>query len=313
MTKLSAFATPIFMFALFSLVSFGSLAPALADTVTDTLPLKLTGKEWCRNDPKFFETFNVKATQGATLTLTRDVLNTGDVTDIQAKIDNSGNATIDALTLNGRALFANKSHSVAQLVLSGRDPGNPDHFFTIRGQATFDKVGKLTKVTGTYVYQTLSESGGVQDVDCFGSGTFGAQKLPSSGSGGGGGGTLTVANAPASVGGTFVANNRPGAVSSGGITAIAWGEVNLNHVGHTEAVAVGFDTATGQVESVIFEMTDGGAAAVWGCVPSDGGMCAGASVDRAAGTFTLVNTVLDITAGTGSSITLNGTLNFTPF
>src|SRR5207244_2381828 len=134
-----------------------------------------------------------------------------------------------------------------------------------------------------------------------------------SGGGGTGGGTLTVANAPASVGGTFVANHRPGASSSGGITAIGWGEVNLSNVGHSESVAVAFDTATGQVGSVVFIMVDGGAAADWGCIPSAGGMCAGASVDRATGTFTLVNTVLDITGGSGSSITLNGTLRFTPF
>ena len=315
MIRPTAFATPLVSLTLFTLMSVGSLAPALAATVTDTFPLKLTGKEWCRNDPKFFDTTNIKFTDGVTVAVTRDVNGDGDFTDLQATIHNSGNATIDAMTLNGRALPANTSGSLAQLVLSGRDPGNSDHFFTLSGIATFDKTGKLTKVAGTYVYQILSESAGVSDVDCFGSGTFGTQKLPAPGSGGGGtgGGTLTVANAPASAGGTFVANNRPGAVSSGGITAIAWAEVNLNHLGHSESVAVGFNTATGEVGSVIFEVVDGATAAVWGCTPSAGGMCAGASVDRATGTFTLVNTVLDITAGSGSSITLNGTLRFTPF
>lgn len=150
-----------------TLAWLGPVAPALAAAVTDTFQLKLTGKEWCRGDPKFFEPIKVKATEGATITLNHDG------TDIQASINtHGGNATIDVLTLNGRALPANKSDSIAQLVLSGRDPGNPEHFMTIQGQATVNKAGNLTKVTGTYVYQILSDSGGLPNIDCFGSGTF---------------------------------------------------------------------------------------------------------------------------------------------
>ena len=172
MNRPTSFTTPIVSLALFSLVWLSSLAPALAATVTDTFPLTLTGTERCRNDPKFVEPIHVKTKDGATITFTRDVLSTGDLTDIQAKVNNSGNATIDAMTLNGRALLANKAGSIAQVVLSGTDPGNPDHFMTLRGQATFNKAGNLTKVTGTYVYQVLSASGGVPNSDCFGSGTF---------------------------------------------------------------------------------------------------------------------------------------------
>ena len=180
MNRPASFTTPIFSLAIYSLLWLSSLAPALAATaVTDTFQLKATGKEWCRNDPKFFNTTHVKATEGLTFTVTRDVLGTGDLTDIQATINNSDNATLDAITLNGRALPVNRSGSTAQLVLSGRDPGNPDHFLTLRGKATFDKAGNLTKVTGTYVYQVLSDSGGIPNTDCFGSGTFGTgKKLP---------------------------------------------------------------------------------------------------------------------------------------
>jgi len=295
-------------------VWLSSLAPALAATVTDTFPLTLTGTERCRNDPKFVEAIHVKTKDGATITFTRDVLNTGDLTDIQAKVNNSGNATIDAMTLNGRALLANKAGSVAQVVLSGTDPGNPDHFMTLRGQATFNKAGNLTKVTGTYVYQVLSDSGGVPNSDCFGSGTFGAQKPPSSG-GGGGGGTLTVANAPASVRGTFVAEKRVAAKVDGGFAAVAWAEVNLSTLGHAVVITIGFDTTTGQVLDVIFSMADGSVGTAWGCsgfLPSG---CAGASVSRTAGTFTVVNTVLTDTTDSSPPppITLNGTLTFTPF
>jgi hypothetical protein len=141
--------------------------------VTDTFQLKVTGTEWCRNDPKFFDTIHVKTTEGITITVKRDVLGTGDLTDIQATINDSGNATIDAITLNGRALSANKAGSIAKLVLSGRDPGHPDRFFTLRGTATFNQTGKLTNVTGTYVYQVLSGLGGAPNIDCFGNGTFG--------------------------------------------------------------------------------------------------------------------------------------------
>ena len=173
MTRPTAFATPIVALALCSLVWLSSLAPALAATVTDTFQLKATGTERCRNNPKFFDTTHVKAKDGVTLTVTRDVLGTDDLTDIQATINDSGNATIDAITLNGRALPKNTSGLKEELALSGRDPGHPDHFFTLRGTATFNQAGKLTNVTGTFVYQILSESGGVPNIDCFGSGTFG--------------------------------------------------------------------------------------------------------------------------------------------
>src|SRR5580765_7983772 len=96
MTRPTAFLTALVSLTLFTLVSFGSLAPALAATVTDTLPLKFTGNEWCRSDPKFFKPIKVKATDVVTLTLTRDVLNTDDLTDVQATINTQGlNATID--------------------------------------------------------------------------------------------------------------------------------------------------------------------------------------------------------------------------
>ena len=170
---------PIVALALVNLLWLSSLAPALATTVTDTFPLKLTGTEWCRNDPKFVEPIKVKTTDGMTVSLTHHALINADPTDIQATIDTHGDkATIDAITLHGRALRANKAGLTAQLVLSGTDPGNPDHFMTLRGTATFDKAGILTKMTGTYVYQILSGSGVVPNSDCFGSGAFGTGKQP---------------------------------------------------------------------------------------------------------------------------------------
>src|SRR4029077_13644473 len=115
---------------LYSQAWLGTVAPAQADTVTDTFPLKATGKEWCQGNPKFFETIHVKVADNITLTFTRDVLNTGDLTDIQAKVNNTGSADIDAITMNGLAFPRNKFGRMAELVLSGVNPGNTDHFFT---------------------------------------------------------------------------------------------------------------------------------------------------------------------------------------
>ena len=312
MTRPTAFLTSLVSLTFCTLVSFGSLPPAQAFTITDTLPLNLTGKEWCRSDPKFFKPIKVKAMDGMTFSLTRDVLGTNDMTDVQVTINTQGvNATIDAIVLNGRSLKANKSGSIAQLALSGRDPNNPDRFLTIRGQATFDKTAKLTKVTGTYVYQILSNSAGVQDVDCFGSGTFGTQKLPSSGGGGTGGGTLTIANAPASVNGKFVTSYTSVDTSFGLVT---WTELTLSSA-HTEIVDIFIDPFSGMLVHVGFQMVDGDVGTFWSCENFIPPGCRGVSLDRTAGTVTLVDTdlYLDPIGRAEPPITLNGTLKFTPF
>ena len=157
----------------------GAVAPAQAAPVIDTFELKATLKQWCEGNPKFFEKVTLKAAENITVRITRDVLGTDDFTDIQAKIINSGDDDLDAITMNGRIFPRNKSGSKAELVLSGVNPGNDDHFFTGRGQATFDKLGNLTKVTGTFVSQvtgtyTTDKKTGAQSlpVECFDSGTF---------------------------------------------------------------------------------------------------------------------------------------------
>jgi hypothetical protein len=155
----------------------GPVAPAQAATVTDTFELKATAKEWCQGNPKFFETIHAKVADHVTFTLTRDL------TDIEAKINNTGSTDIDAITMNGLAFPRNKSGRTEEFVLSGVNAGNTDHFLTIRGQATLDKFGNVTKVTGTFVYQitgtyttdkkTFAQS---EPVECFASGTIGTGK-----------------------------------------------------------------------------------------------------------------------------------------
>ena len=195
MTRVPTITTVIYSVILCSGAWLGTVAPAQAGTVTDMFGVTMIGKRWCEGNPKFSENFTVKIdpknlTTNTTLTIMRDVLNTGDLTDIQATITTHGESTdLDAIALNGLTFPRNTSHSIAELVLSGTNPSNPDHFFTIRGQATLDKLDNLTKVTGTFLFQetniyTTDTKTGTQSgpVACFTSGTFRTnQKLSSSG------------------------------------------------------------------------------------------------------------------------------------
>ena len=164
----------------------GTVATSQAAPVTDTFQFKGILKEWCEGNPKFSETITTVVTDGVTVTITRDVNGDGDFTDIQATINNTGNADIDAITLKGLAFPRNNAHSEEELVLSGVNPTNDDHFLTIRGQATFDQLGNLTKVTGTLVdlltgTYTINKNTAAQSgpAECFNSGTFGTgNKIP---------------------------------------------------------------------------------------------------------------------------------------
>lgn len=166
------------------LTELGMVAPAQAATVTDTFELKATVKQFCEGNPKFFQNFKVKVVDLVTITVTRDVNNDDNLTDIQATINNAGNPDLDAITMSGLIFPRNTSGSKAELVLSGVNPGNTDHFFTIRGQAKFDTAGSLTKVTGTFVDQftdsySLPDGGDSLPVECLASGTIvTGKKLP---------------------------------------------------------------------------------------------------------------------------------------
>jgi len=130
----------------------------------------------------------------------------------------------------------------------------------------------------------------------------------------GGGGTLTVANAPASVGGSFVADTElTNGTASGTTASVFWFEDAVSN--HAEEVDVAFDTDTNNVINVIFVSADGSVGTGWICAPSLPSGCAGVSVDRIKGAVAFESTVLtDITdANPPPPITLNGTLNFTPF
>jgi hypothetical protein len=318
MTRPTAFATPIITLAFFSLLWLSNLAPALAATVIDRFEFTGTVKEWCQGNPRFFESNTAKATDGVLITITRDVNGDGDYTDISATVGLSLGEP-DVIPMNGRAFPKNKSGSIAQLVLSGRNPGNPDHFFTIRGHATFDTLGQminLTKVTGTFQFQITDWypldkfDTPSAPVECFGSGTFATGKKVTSS----GGGTLTVQDAPASVGGTFVADpplNKSDKRSFG--ATVLWGELPVASPFHNELLFVAFNTAHNLVAVLFANSTLEGATPFtkWQCIIS----CAGVTIDRTMGIASFTDTVLSDSTNTSPlpPIRLNGTLTFTPF
>lgn len=136
------------------------------------------------------------------------------------------------------------------------------------------------------------------------------------GGGGGGGGTLTVSNAPASVGGTFVTDPTVTIVippGQGTIAAMGWSEALGANFTHFETLAMAYDVtnAVPQAGNVIFVVTDGGVGTGWGCM--DLINACGMAIDRSAGTVTFNNSVLMDSVSGAPPITLNGTLNFTPF
>ncbi|WP_447962493.1 FG-GAP-like repeat-containing protein [Nitrospira sp. Ecomares 2.1] len=126
-------------------------------------------------------------------------------------------------------------------------------------------------------------------------------------------GTLTIANAPASVGGTFVADApSTGTSNEGG--AVAWRENLTASVTHVEIFGVGLSINTGQVTVLSFSLFNQGQSTVWSCHDGDpSGGCKGATFNRSAGTLTLANTVATDVKASHPPITLNGTLTFPPF
>ncbi len=157
-----------------------------AATTIDTFQLKAQFKQWCKGNPKIFELNNTKVTDGVTLTFTRDVNGDGVLSDVQITVNNTGSTDFDAFTLKGFAFPANKAGSKLDFAVSGVNPGNDTHFFTIRGQASLNKLGVLTKVTGAWAalytsrYTVDKKTGQLSDeTECFGRGTLlTGNKLP---------------------------------------------------------------------------------------------------------------------------------------
>ncbi|BFU89797.1 MAG: hypothetical protein NTAFB01_09840 [Nitrospira sp.] len=126
---------------------------------------------------------------------------------------------------------------------------------------------------------------------------------------GGGGGQLTVSNAPASVEGKFIAdpkNTLAGALPLG--ISIDWVEATSpNFHGEILEIIESDPNNRGIRYSSLETATNDGSS--WMCA----GLCPGLTISRSAGTATFVNVVLEPDGNATQSITLNGTLTFTPF
>jgi hypothetical protein len=312
-TQTRKFGTATAALTLCGVVWLTSPLSTQAVTITDTFQVTGVDREWCRGNPKFVEVVTAKAIDAVTMTIMQDPLNTGDATTLQATIFTvGGSPEIDAMTLNGLAFPSNKSGSTAQLVLLGTLTNG--HFLTFRGQATVDKSGHLTRVTGTFWDQitdtyTIDKQGTESGpVECFD--TVKAvmkQKPPSSG-----GGTLSVSGAPSDVGATFVAATRSFSQGVVGIIGeIVWGEA-VDATFHEELVGVAFHAKTNQIGGLLFVSATPSGNIQWECSILSF-TCSGVAIDRIAGTLTLLNTVLTDSKNSNSPITLNGTLTFTPF
>lgn len=145
--------------------------------------------------------------------------------------------------------------------------------------------------------------------------SFSATINPASG-GGSRLGILTVTGAPANVGRTFVAD---GSITTTKFEGFTGGGINWTETrdvgGRVTTVAVSLDPK-GRVSTVGLFHIDPAGSGGWGCGPA-AGACHGVTVNRTAGSATFTNVVLKSNIsnppGISGSVTLNGTLTFTPF
>lgn len=142
--------------------------------------------------------------------------------------------------------------------------------------------------------------------------------ISSGGGGGGGGGQLTVSNAPASVGGTFVPDPTLSDIRvRGNIIDLNAFEVDFPR--HGESLNVSVELSSGRVTFASFGLDDNaiGDEGFWPCVSENPlislPVCRGVTVNRSAGTVTFSNVVLTNALSNPPSITLNGTVTFPPF
>lgn len=126
-----------------------------------------------------------------------------------------------------------------------------------------------------------------------------------------------MSNAPASIGGTFVADASLTTVSppnnQHNVAAIGWTEAGALPSTHSESVGIAFDVTNNfpQASVVSFSKFDNSVFTSWVC--QDFFAACGITVNRSAGTVTFNNSVLTDFGSGAPSVTLNGTLTFTPF
>ncbi len=164
--------------------------PAQAATIQENFEFNLRGKIWCpsasspaQGEFSNFNETNTKTHIGAGITITRDPLNSGDLTDLQAQLSLLPGASADVLppelltiTLDGLGLLANKSGNSAEFVLHGVNGTDSDVFFTMRGKATLDTKTLINGVpaikTASGKWIAAAKDDGNPTEHCFADGTF---------------------------------------------------------------------------------------------------------------------------------------------
>ncbi len=130
-------------------------------------------------------------------------------------------------------------------------------------------------------------------------------------------GQLTVSNAPPRVGGTFVAASAVGIGLSGDSFVVVWGESSGTFLDR-EVLSLRIDPSSSiQSKRIEFATVIPGSLFTetsWTCkesTGSEGPQCEGLTINRATGTATFSDVILNSNAA--PPITLSGTLTFTPF
>lgn len=258
---------------------------------TTTIIIKVTDSAGATATKTF--TLTIAAPNVQPLTITTAVLPGGTVgTAYHAQLAATGGTGVKTWSISSGTLPAGLSLNGAIGVISGTPTVPGVAPFTLRVQDS----GTPQQSAGQQFTLTIISAGG-------GGGT------------GTGGGTLTVSDAPASVGGTFVSNGK--VVSTTGISpvyAIAWFEGSI-FTPHGEELVIGEDRgAGGPVLNATFVASDTTGTSGWTCGGGFLPPCNGLTINRTAGTATFSNVVLPPGLTTNAPpITLNGTLTFTPF